>query len=104
MYEILLTQKVSAENHEAPEFLESDYDANYLYQVDHMSLEETKEKLDWCKRAFEYENKNSYGPNNHLDQLYTSHSALHLERVVFSFHGAWRAFFYRKFTGGGVLC
>ena len=43
--EILLTKKVSATNHEAPEFLESDYDANDLYQVDKMSLEYTKEKL-----------------------------------------------------------
>ena len=40
------TQRVSATNHEAPEFLESDYNANDLYQVDHMSLEETKEKVD----------------------------------------------------------
>ena len=28
--EILLTQKVNAKNHEAPEFLNSDYDANGL--------------------------------------------------------------------------
>ena len=26
-----------------------------------MILEETKEKLDWRKRAFEYEKRNSYG-------------------------------------------
>ena len=32
--EILLTQKVSATNHAAPEFLDSDYDENYLYQVE----------------------------------------------------------------------
>ena len=51
------TQKVSATNHEAPEFLNSNYDANDLYQVDKMSLEETKEKLDWRKRAFEYKKK-----------------------------------------------
>ena len=31
--EILLTQKVNATNHEAPEFMDSDYDANYLYKV-----------------------------------------------------------------------
>ena len=36
--EILLTQKVSATNHEAPEFLDSDYDANDFYEVDKMSL------------------------------------------------------------------
>ena len=51
------TQKVSATNHEASEFLDSEYDVNYLYQVDKMSLEDTKEKLDWRKRAFGYENK-----------------------------------------------
>ena len=44
--EILLGQKVSATNHEAPEFLESDYGANDLYQVEKMSLEETKENLE----------------------------------------------------------
>ena len=44
--EILLTQKVSATNHEAPEFLDSDYNTNNLYGVENMSLEETKEKLD----------------------------------------------------------
>ena len=54
---ILLTQKVSATNNEAPEFLDSDYDANDLYEVEKMSLEETKENLDWSKRAFEYKNK-----------------------------------------------
>ena len=46
MDEILLTQKVSATNHEALEFLDSDYDANDLYKVDQMSLEETKENFD----------------------------------------------------------
>ena len=58
---ILLTQKVSATNHEAPEFLDSDYDRNDLYEVEKMSLEEIKEKLDWRKRVFEYKKKNSYG-------------------------------------------
>ena len=61
MDEILLPQKLSATNHEAPEFLDSDYDANDLYQVDKMSLEETKEIFDRRKRTFEYEEKNSYG-------------------------------------------
>ena len=44
--EILLTenQKLSAAR-EAPEFLDSDYDENDVYQVDKMSLEDTKEKL-----------------------------------------------------------
>ena len=47
MYELLLNeaQKVSAKNHEAPELLDTDYDANDLYQVDKMSLTENKEKL-----------------------------------------------------------
>ena len=67
MDEILLTQKVSDTNHEAPEFLDSDYDANYLYQVDNMSLEENKEKLDRRKRAFEYGIKNLYGIENRND-------------------------------------
>ena len=45
------TQKVSAVK-EAPEFLESDYDENKIYQVENMILEETKEKLERHKRAF----------------------------------------------------
>ena len=61
MDEILLTQKVSATNHEAPKFLDSDYDEKYLYKVEKISLKDTKEKLVWRKRAFEYENKNSHG-------------------------------------------
>ena len=40
--EILLTQKVSATNHEVLEFLGCDYDAKYLYQVYKMSLKSTK--------------------------------------------------------------
>ena len=44
------TQKVSAAK-EAPGFLESDYDEKKLYQVENMSLEETKEKLEWQKWA-----------------------------------------------------
>ena len=59
--EIILTKKVGATSHEAPEFLDSDYDANDLYEVDNMSLEETKEKIDSYKRAFEYEKKNHTG-------------------------------------------
>ena len=63
--EILLneTQKVGAAM-EAPEFLDSDYDENNLYQVEMMSLEETKEKLEWRKHAFECEQKNSFGIEN----------------------------------------
>ena len=57
MDEILLngTKKVSAGNHEATEFWENDYDENDLYQVENISLNETKEKLEWRKHAFEYE-------------------------------------------------
>ena len=45
--EILLpeNQKVSAVR-ESLEFLDSDYDEHDVYQVDKMSLEDTKEKLD----------------------------------------------------------
>ena len=38
------SKKLSAINNEAPEFLESDYAENDLYQVENMSLDETKEK------------------------------------------------------------
>ena len=48
------SKKVSAVNHEAPELLESDYDKNDLYQVENMSLDETKEKIEWRKIALEY--------------------------------------------------
>ena len=48
-----LNPKISAVNHEAPGFLESDYDENDLYQVENMSLDETKEKIERCKRALE---------------------------------------------------
>ena len=46
--EILLneTKKVSAVNHEAPYFLENDYDENDLYQMENMILDETKEEID----------------------------------------------------------
>ena len=35
-----------------------------MYQVDKMSLEETKENLDQFKHVFEYEQNNSYGIEN----------------------------------------
>ena len=41
MDEILLTKKLSSTNHEAPEFLDYDYNANNLYEVGKMNLEET---------------------------------------------------------------
>ena len=45
--EILINEpkKVSAVNHEAPELLEIGYDENNLYQVENMSIEETKDFL-----------------------------------------------------------
>ena len=45
------TQKVSYVR-ESPEFLGSDYDENDIYQDERMSLEDTKNKLEWRKRAF----------------------------------------------------
>ena len=59
--EILLheTQKVSAAM-EAPEFLDSDYDENYIYQVERVGLADTKEKLEWNKHSFECKQKISY--------------------------------------------
>ena len=44
--EIILIQKVSATNHEAPEFLDSDYNTNHFYKFNKMRLEYTKENLD----------------------------------------------------------
>ena len=40
------SKKVSTVNHEAPEFLEIDYNENDLYQVENMSIDETKEKIE----------------------------------------------------------
>ena len=40
--EILITQKLSATNHEAPEFLDSAYDGNDLCEVEEISLKEKK--------------------------------------------------------------
>ena len=40
------SRKVIAIDHEAPEFLKSDYDTNDLYQVENISLDETKEKME----------------------------------------------------------
>ena len=65
MDEILLheNRKVSTSK-EAPEILDSDYDEKETYQVENMSLEETKEKLEWCKRELECEQKLIYGIEN----------------------------------------
>ena len=73
MDEILLTQKLSATNHETPEFLESDYYVKDLYQFYKISIEETKENLEWRTRAFEYEKKNSYGIENINDMSRNTH-------------------------------
>ena len=62
------TKKVSAVNHEAPDFLEMDYDENDLYQMENMSLDETKEKIDWRKRVFKYEC--SYVIENRNEMIY----------------------------------
>ena len=43
---VVESKNLSAINHEAPEFLESDYNSNDLYQVENMSLGETKEKYN----------------------------------------------------------
>ena len=45
-------QIVSAVNHEAPEFLESDYHENNLYQVENLRLDETK-RIELSRRALE---------------------------------------------------
>ena len=47
------SKKVSVVNHEAPEFLEIDYNENNLYQVENMSLDETEEEIEQRKRAIE---------------------------------------------------
>ena len=57
MDEIILIQKVSATNHEAPEFMDCNYNVNSLYKVEKMSLEDTKENLDWINLEFEYKKK-----------------------------------------------
>ena len=56
------SKKVCSVNHEAPEFFRIYYDENYRYQVEHISLDETKEKLEWRKHTLEYES--SYGIEN----------------------------------------
>ena len=39
----------------APENVESDLYDNELYHINNMSLEDTKEKLEWSKIAFEFQ-------------------------------------------------
>ena len=38
---------------ESNENIESDFDENEMYQIDNMSIDDTKEKLEWFKREFE---------------------------------------------------
>ena len=57
------TQKSSAER-EATEFFESDYCEKKPFQVENMSLEYNKEKIERCSRAFEREKKSTYGIEN----------------------------------------
>ena len=46
-------KKVSTVNHDSLRFLENDYDENDLYQLENMSLDDTKEKKEWRKSAIE---------------------------------------------------
>ena len=46
---------------EAHENIESGFDDNKLYHIENMSLEDTKENLEWNKRAFEFKLENTYG-------------------------------------------
>ena len=61
MDEILLqeNQKVSSEKG-AYENIESEIDDSKIYQIYNMSLDDTKEKLERSRRAFECELKNIY--------------------------------------------
>ena len=71
MDEIILneTQTVSVAR-EAPSFMDSDCDENELYQVEKMSLEETREKLEWNKCAFERKHKITYGIEMRNDMIH----------------------------------
>ena len=55
----------------APEFLEYVYDENQLYQILNMILEETEEKLEQRKPAFEYEQRITNGIEKKLYDAYT---------------------------------
>ena len=61
--EILLneTQKLCAMNHEAPAFLDSEYNENDLYQVDKMIFEETKKNLTGVIMRLNTNRKNHMG-------------------------------------------
>ena len=54
---------------ESHENIVSNFDDKKLYQIENMSLENTKEKVQWRKRAFEWKLENSDGIENHNDIL-----------------------------------
>ena len=60
-------QKILCAGKEAPEYLEADYDENWIYWIDNMSLDETKIRLKWRKRAFLCKQKITYGIENQND-------------------------------------
>ena len=59
MDEIVLTQKVSSTNHEAPEFLDSDYDVNNLYEVKIRVLNRLKKILTDVRVRLNTKRKNN---------------------------------------------
>ena len=62
VYEIILheNQKVSY-GMGALEYIKFDFDESELYHNDNMSIDDTKEKLEWCKRAFECKQDITHG-------------------------------------------
>ena len=36
------------------------FDENELYHIENVSLDDTKQHLEWCKRSFECKPKNTY--------------------------------------------
>ena len=68
-YSCTKIKKVSAKR-EAYENIESEFDENDLYNMDNMILEDTTEKLEWLKHAFEYKQKSTYGVENQDDMTH----------------------------------
>ena len=58
-YSCMKTKKVSAERG-AHENTESHFYESKFYHIDNMSLDDTKEKLEWRKSVFEWKLKNKY--------------------------------------------
>ena len=46
---------------ESHENVESDFDEKEMYHIDNMSLEDTKDKLEWREHEFESKLNNEYG-------------------------------------------